>query len=176
MRSAFDFAPFRRSTVGFDRLFDMLENSGLGNAGENYPPFDLIRTGENDYRIELAVAGFRPDEIDITAQQNVLIVTGKKKEESEGKGSDYIYRGIATRSFERRFALADHIQVRGADLKDGLLAIELVREIPEAMKPRKISIGGSSGEELGQRQERSAIGGGDRPASKQTVDAEAENA
>ena len=161
MRSAFDFAPFRRSTVGFDRLFDMLENNGLASGGENYPPFDLIRTGENDYRIELAVAGFKPDEIDITAQQNVLVVTGKKKEESDEKGSDYIYRGIATRSFERRFALADHIQVRGADMKDGLLSIELVREIPEAMTPRKIDIGASAKT--------------DKLASGQTVDAKAEH-
>ena len=168
MRSAFDFAPFRRSTVGFDRLFDMLENSNAGQSQENYPPFDLIKLGDNEYRIELAVAGFKPGEIDITAQQNVLIVSGKKAEESENRGQDYIYRGIATRSFERRFALADHIQVRGADLKDGLLAIELVREIPEAMKPRKIEIGGS--------QERSAIGDGEQHASRQTVDAEAENA
>ena len=143
MRSTFDFAPYRRSTVGFDRLFDMLENSSFGNGGENYPPFDLIKTGENDYRIELAVAGFRSDEIDITAQQNVLIVSGAKKEESESKSADYIYRGIANRSFERRFALADHIQVRGADMKDGMLQIELVREIPEAMRPRKISVGGT---------------------------------
>ena len=145
MRSAFDFGPYRRSTVGFDRLFDMLENSSASGTQENYPPFDLIKLGDNDYRIELAVAGFKPDEIDITAQQNVLLVSGRKKEEAEeGKGSDYIYRGIATRSFERRFALADHIQVRGADLKDGLLSIELKREIPEAMKPRKISIGDSA--------------------------------
>jgi len=171
MRSAFDFAPYRRSTVGFDRLFDMLENNSFGAAQENYPPFDLIKTGENEYRIELAVAGFKPDEIDITSQQNQLIVSGRKTDESEEKGSDYVYRGIANRSFERRFALADHIQVRGADLKDGLLAIELVREIPEAMKPKKINIGGSAG-----RDERSAIGGGDQPASKQTVDAEAEHA
>jgi len=141
MRSAFDFAPYRRSTVGFDRLFDMLENNNLGQAAENYPPFDLIRTGENDYRIELAVAGFKPDEIDITAQQNVLLVSGRKSEEDDEKSGDFIYRGIANRSFERRFALADHIQVKGADLKDGLLSIELVREIPEAMKPRKISVG-----------------------------------
>jgi molecular chaperone IbpA len=168
MRSAFDFAPFRRSTVGFDRLFDMLENSSMGQAQENYPPFDLIKAGENDYRIELAVAGFRPDEIDITAQQNVLVVSGRKAEESGQEGSDYVYRGIANRSFERRFALADHIEVKGADMKDGMLSIELVREIPEAMKPRKIDIGGS------RREERSAIGGGDQPASKQTVDAEAQ--
>ncbi len=143
MRTAFDFAPYRRSSVGFDRLFDMLENSSFGNGGENYPPFDLIKTGDNDYRIELAVAGFKSDEIDITAQQNVLIVSGSKKEQDEAQGADYIYRGIANRSFERRFALADHIQVKGADMKDGMLAIELVREIPEAMKPRKISVGGS---------------------------------
>jgi molecular chaperone IbpA len=171
MRSAFDFSPFRRSTVGFDRLFDMLENSSTGQAQENYPPFDLIKLGDNDYRIELAVAGFKPDEIDITAQQNVLIVSGRKNEEDEQKGSDYIYRGIATRSFERRFALADHIQVKGADMKDGLLAVELVREIPESMKPKKINIG------VAQGQERSAIGGGsDQPASRQTVDAQAEHA
>ena len=173
MRSAFDFAPFRRSTVGFDRLFDMLENSGASNGGENYPPFDLIKTGDNDYRIELAVAGFKADEIDITAQQNVLIVSGRKNEEPEDKGSDYIYRGIATRSFERRFALADHIQVRGADMKDGLLSVELVREIPEAMKPNKIEIGGGSEES-----QRSIGGSGQQPASKQTLDArrEPENA
>ena len=105
MRSAFDFSPYRRSAIGFDRLFDMLESSGLGQNGENYPPFDLVRTGDNTFRIDLAVAGFKADEIDITAQQNVLIVSGRKSEESEGQDSDYIYRGIATRSFERRFAL-----------------------------------------------------------------------
>ena len=172
MRNAFDFAPYRRSTVGFDRLFDMLENSSLGNGGgENYPPFDLIRTGDNDYRIELAVAGFRRDEIDITAHQNVLVVSGAKREESDEKGTDYIYRGIANRAFERRFALADHIQVTGADMKDGLLAIELVREIPEAMKPKKISIGGSQ-----QPQHDRIGGGGEERASKQTVNAEAEHA
>jgi molecular chaperone IbpA len=174
MRSAFDFAPFRRSTVGFDRLFDMLESGG--QTQENFPPFDLIKTGENEYRIELAVAGFKPEELDITAQQNVLIVSGRKNDETEGGaspgGSDYIYRGIATRSFERRFALADHIQVKGADMRDGLLVIDLLREIPEAMKPKKIDISGAS-----DRRERSAIGGGSsEPASRQTVDAEAENA
>ena len=168
MRSAFDFSPFRRSAVGFDRLFDMLENSTLGQPQENYPPFDLIKAGDNEYRIELAVAGFKPDEIDITSQQNQLIVSGRKSEESEQKGNDYIYRGIATRSFERRFALADHIQVKGADLRDGLLAIELVREIPEAMKPKKINIGGSQ-----PKHDRIESG---KPASKQTVDAEAEHA
>jgi len=166
MRSAFDFAPFRRSTVGFDRLFDMLENNSFGQGSqENYPPFDLIKKGDNDYCIQLAVAGFTPDEIDITSQQNQLIVSGRKSEDGEQKDGDFIYRGIANRSFERRFALADHIQVKGADMKDGMLSIELKREIPEAMKPKKIEIGGKQG----------AIGD-DKPASKQTVDAEAEHA
>lgn len=139
MRSNFDFSPFRRSTVGFDRLFDLLENSAAGQAGENYPPFDLIQLDDNSYRISLAVAGFRKEEIDVTAQQNLLIVTGRRKEDD---GTGFIHRGIATRSFERRFGLADHVTVRAADLSDGLLSIDLVREIPEAMRPRKISLGG----------------------------------
>jgi molecular chaperone IbpA len=163
MRSAFDFAPYRRSTVGFDRLFDMLENSSLGQGQENYPPFDLIKAGDNEYRIELAVAGFKPDELDITAQENVLIVSGRKQEEADGGTSDYIYRGIANRSFERRFALADHIKVNGADMKDGLLMIDLVREIPESKKPKKIDIG-------------SGTRGSEQIASPQTVDAESEHA
>ena len=141
MRSAFDFTPFRRSAVGFDRLFDMLESSAASGASENYPPFDLIREGEHEYRIEIAVAGFRRDEIEITSHQNVLIIRGRKGDEN---GADYIHRGIATRSFERRFALADHVHVTGADLADGMLAITLKREIPEAMKPRRIEIGGSA--------------------------------
>ena len=139
MRSAFDFSPFRRSTVGFDRLFDLLENSAAGQAAENYPPFDLVQLDENSYRISLAVAGFRKEEIDITAQQNLLIVAGRRQDDD---GTGYIHRGIATRSFERRFGLADHVTVRSADLRDGLLCIDLVREIPEAMRPRKISLGG----------------------------------
>jgi len=139
MRSAFDFGNFRRSSVGFDRLFDMLENSTIG--GENYPPFDLIKVDDNQYRIEVAVAGFRPEDIEITSQQNVLLIRGQKGDDN---GSNYVHRGIANRSFERRFALADHIQVKGADLKDSMLAIDLVREIPEAMNPRKIEIGGSA--------------------------------
>lgn len=141
MRSAIDFAPFRRSTIGFDRLFDLLEHSAAGNGGESYPPFDLIQLDDNHYRINLAVAGFGREDIDITAQQNQLIVTGKK---SDDEKAEYVHRGIANRSFERRFGLADHIRVTEADLKDGLLSIDLVREIPEAMKPRKIAIGGFS--------------------------------
>ncbi len=141
MRSAFDFAPFRRSTVGFDRLFDMLEDSAVGQGQENYPPFDLVKVDDNHFRINIAVAGFKQDEIDITALQNLLIVSGKK---SEDEDNGFIHRGIATRSFERRFGLADHVKVKTADLKDGLLSIDLVREIPEEMKPRKIQIGGQS--------------------------------
>lgn len=140
MRTAFDFAPYRRSTIGFDRLFDLLENSALGQGSENYPPFDLIRLDDNRYRISLAVAGFSRDEIDITAQQNQLIVTGRKDDDDK---VDYIHRGIANRQFERRFGLADFIKVADADLADGLLSIDLVREIPEAMRPRKIEIGGA---------------------------------
>jgi len=143
MRSAFDFGNFRRSSVGFDRLFEMLEDNNFG--GENYPPFDLIKLDENRYRIEIAVAGFAKEEIEIVSQQNQLLIRGQK---AENDSSNYVHRGIATRSFERRFALADHMQVRGADLRDGMLAIELVREIPEAMKPRKIEIGGSQAEQI----------------------------
>ena len=144
MRSAFDFAPYRRSTIGFDRLFDLLENSGLGQGSEAYPPFDLIQVDNNHYRINLAVAGFTRDEIDITAQQNQLIVAGKKADDDK---IDYIHRGIANRQFERRFGLADFIRVTDAAFNDGLLSIDLVREIPEAMRPRKISIGGQQQQE-----------------------------
>ena len=140
MHSAFDFAPYRRSTIGFDRLFDLLENSSLGQGSENYPPFDLIKVDDNHYRIDLAVAGFTRDEIDITAQQNQLIVSGRKTDDD---GVEYIHRGIANRQFERKFGLADFIKVAEADLKDGLLSVQLIREIPEAMRPRKISIGGA---------------------------------
>ena len=140
MRTNFDLSPFRRSTVGFDRLFDLLENGASLNGAENYPPFDLERDGEDQYRITLAVAGFKPDEIDVTAQQNLLIVSGRKRDDD---GGNYVHRGIAARSFERRFGLADYVQVRNAQLRDGLLSIELVREIPEAMKPRRIPIGGA---------------------------------
>ena len=140
MRTNFDFTPFRRATVGFDRLFDLLE-SGNSFSGENYPPFDLEQDGEDRYRITLAVAGFRQDEIDITAKQNLLIVSGRKQDQDERK---FVHRGIAARSFERRFVLGDYVQVKGAEMKDGLLSIELAREIPDEMKPRKIEIGGGS--------------------------------
>ncbi len=120
-----------------------LGESGNGwQAGDNYPPFDLERVSDDEYRITLAVAGFRPDEIDITAQQNLLIVSGRKREDDSRQ---YIHRGIATRAFERRFGLADYVQVKSADLSDGILSVALVREIPEEMKPRKVSINGGSG-------------------------------
>lgn len=141
--SRFDFTPYRRSTVGFDRLFDLLENQARLNAGDNYPPFNISRRGEDNYRITVAVAGFRPQDIDITAQQNLLVVQGKKREEIDD-GSELLHVGIANRGFERRFELADFVRVERADLADGLLIIDLVREVPDAMKPRKIAIGGSA--------------------------------
>ncbi|MCW3845986.1 Hsp20 family protein [Sphingomonas sp. LB-2] len=140
MRTNYDFTPFRRSTVGFDRLFDLLENGLTTQITDGYPPFDLVRDGEDRYRINMAVAGFRPDEVEVTAQQNILVVTGRKKESDDSR---YIHRGIAARDFERRFGLADYVQVKNAELADGMLSIELAREIPEAMKPRKIAIGSS---------------------------------
>ena len=141
MRTNIDFTPFRHSTVGFDRLFDMLESGFPAQLGDNFPPFDLVQESEDRYRITLAVAGFCADEIEVTAQQNLLIVAGRKRDEN---GANYIHRGIAARSFERRFALADYVQVKGADLKDGILSIALAREIPDEMKPRRIEIGGGT--------------------------------
>ena len=168
---AFDLTPYRRSTVGFDRLFDLIENNSRLQQGDNYPPFNIERISDDRYRVTLAIAGFRPEEIDITAQQNLLQVVGRKDESQASDRSKFLHVGIANRSFERRFELADFVRVEKADLADGLLTIELVREIPEAMKPKKINIGGSQGEPKHDR-----IGGGNTPASKQTVNAEAQNA
>ena len=140
MRNSFDFSPFRRSTVGFDSLFDMIERSARTDISDSYPPFNLEKDGEEGYRITLAVAGFRPDEIEVVAQQNQLIVTGRKEEQA-GDEERYLHRGISARPFERRFQLADFIQVRSADFDNGLLSISLEREVPEAMRPRKIEIG-----------------------------------
>ena len=126
MRTNFDFSPYRRSTVGFDRLFNLLEAGARDDDG--YPPFDIVKDGEDSYRITLAVAGFRPDEIEVIAQQNQLTVTGKRAEDdSQGK---YLHRGIAARDFERRFQLADFIEVGEADFDNGLLSIELKRVVP----------------------------------------------
>ena len=141
----FDFTPYRRSTVGFDRLFDFLENTGRAEQ-DNYPPFDIEKLSDDQYRITLAVAGFKRDDIDITALQNMLVITGRRASESRNKDGNFLHVGIATRAFERRFELADFVRVTSADLSDGLLTIELLREVPEAMKPRKIEIGGSASE------------------------------
>jgi molecular chaperone IbpA len=148
MRNSFDFTPFRRSTVGFDRLFDMIE-SARADISDTWPPFNLEKDGEEGYRITLAVAGFRPEEIEVVAQQNQLIVSGRK-EEQDGEDDRFLHRGISARAFERRFQLADFIQVRSADFENGLLSISLEREVPEAMKPRKIEIGaGGAQKQLG---------------------------
>lgn len=142
MRNSFDWTPYRRSTVGFDRLFDFLETGGSG--AENYPPFDIEKIADDHFRITVAVAGFKPGEIDITAQQNMLTVSGRKAPAPEGEERKLLYSGIATRAFERRFQLADFVRVDRADLADGLLTIDLVREVPEAMKPHKIAIGATA--------------------------------
>ncbi|MCP9223296.1 Hsp20 family protein [Erythrobacter sp. LQ02-29] len=136
-----DFTPYRRNTVGFDRLFDLLETQvRQGGNSDNYPPFNIEKRSEDDYRITLALAGFRPGDIDITAQQNLLVVAGRKRdEENEG---EMLHVGIANRGFERRFELADFVRVDSADLADGLLTIDLVREVPDAMKPKKIAVNG----------------------------------
>ena len=139
MRSSFDLSPYRRSTVGFDRLFDFLESAGRTEQADNYPPYDIEKLSDDRYRITLAVAGFGRDEIEITAQQNLLQVKGKK-DEKEGQNSAFLHLGIANRSFERRFELADFVRVDDARLNDGLLTIELVREVPEAMKPKTVAI------------------------------------
>lgn len=140
MRTNFDFAPYRRSTVGFDRLFDLLEAGSRTDGSDGFPPFDILRDGEDSYRITLSAAGFRPEEIEVIAQQNLLTVTGQRSE-SEAQG-EYLHRGIAARSFERRFQLADFIEAGNATFEHGLLTIELKRVVPEAMKPRRIHIGG----------------------------------
>ncbi|KUM28883.1 molecular chaperone [Mesorhizobium loti] len=139
-----DFSPLYRSTVGFDRLFTMLDSLGQPESAQTYPPYNIERTGENAYRISMAVAGFSEDEISIEAHRNVLTVKGERKEEGNGEGSELLYRGIASRAFERRFQLADHVEVEGATLKNGLLFVDLKRNIPEELKPRKIAITSSS--------------------------------
>jgi molecular chaperone IbpA len=142
MRTNFDFTPFRRSTVGFDRLFDLLETGQRNEVTDGYPPFDIVRDSDDSYRITLAVAGFRPDEIEVVAQQNLLTVTGKRDDDDQQ--GQFLHRGIPARPFERHFQLADFIEAANARFEHGLLSVELKRVVPEAMKPRKIAIGGSS--------------------------------
>jgi molecular chaperone IbpA len=170
MRSALDFTPYRQSWIGFDHLFDMLENTRQGEA-DGFPPFDLEQDGENTYRIRLAVAGFTRNNIEITAKSNLLIVTGQRPEEDERR---YLYRGIAARSFERQFQLADYVIVTGARLSDGLLEIELQREIPDEVKPRRIEIAAEPRKvEHAQTKRRARTEGGakaGKPANSDTID------
>ena len=137
----FDLAPLYRSTVGFDRLFSMLDGFDASTPG--YPPYNIERTGENDYRISIAVAGFGEGELNIEAKENTLTVKGEKKLKEETNG-EVLYQGIAARAFERVFQLADYVVVKGANLENGLLHVDLAREIPEAKKPRQIAINGKS--------------------------------
>jgi molecular chaperone IbpA len=140
----FDLAPLYRSTVGFDRLFSLLDQ-GLEGAAPGYPPYNIERTGENDYRVTVAVAGFSDPELSIEAKENTLTIRGEKTVKDE-KAGEVLYQGIAARAFERVFQLADFVQVKGAALEHGLLHVDLVREIPEAKKPRSIPIGNGNGQ------------------------------
>lgn len=137
----FDFSPLYRSTVGFDHLATLLDSVMTNDSGQNsYPPYNIEKTGEDSYRISIAVAGFTDNELNIEARDGVLVISGKKIAEKDKK--NYLHRGIATRAFERRFQLAEHVRATGAMSEDGLLHVDLVREVPEALKPRKIEIGG----------------------------------
>ena len=138
MRTTLDFSPLYRSVVGFDRLADLLE-SATAESATGYPPYNIERTAENEYRIEVAVAGFRPDELHVEVKENLLTVQGRKAANDESRR--FLHRGLAERNFERRFQLADFVVVTNADLRDGLLQISLKRELPEALKPRRIEIG-----------------------------------
>ena len=142
MRTAYDFSPLYRSTVGFDRIADMLDQAHRVEP-TSWPPYNIEKVADDQYRITMAVAGFSPDEIEMTQHQNALLVTGQKKTADEG--SQYLHRGIATRTFKQTFNLADHVKVTGAGLEHGLLTVELKREIPEALKPRRIEIATSGG-------------------------------
>jgi len=140
----FDLAPLYRSTVGFDGLFSMLDKLTSLDAAPSYPPYNIERTGENSYRITLAVAGFAEDELSIVVKEDTLSIGGEKKADGGNEKADVLYQGIASRAFERRFQLADHVLVKGAALENGLLHVDLVREVPEAKKPRQIPIGATS--------------------------------
>jgi molecular chaperone IbpA len=136
--NTYDFSPFFRSTIGFDRVFDLLDSARSEENG--YPPYNIEKLGEDTYRITMAVAGFAPEELSVVAQENVLTVSAKQKEATDGQKPQFLYRGIAGRTFERRFNLADYVKVTGANLANGLLHVELKREVPEAVKPRTIQI------------------------------------
>ena len=138
--NSFDLSPLFRSTIGFDRLARMVDSASRFDAAPTYPPYNIESTGEDSYRLTMAVAGFARDEIDITVEKNSLVITGKAQKENEEAQGRYLHRGIARRAFERRFSLADHIKVNGASLDNGLLHVDLVREVPEEAKPRQIAI------------------------------------
>lgn len=140
----FDLAPLYRNTVGFDRLFSLLDSVGGVDAAPTYPPYNIERTGENAYRITVAVAGFTEAELGIEVKENTLTLKGEKKSSEASESAQVLYRGIAARAFERRFQLADHVEVKGAVLENGLLHVDLVRNIPEAKKPRIIPIAGAT--------------------------------
>ena len=143
----YDFSPLWRSTIGFDRLFDLLDETQR-TTEDHYPPYNIERLGEDRYQISLALAGFTPDEVAVTAEQNVLIVEGRKSDQDQ---HEYLYQGISARPFKRQFNLADYVQVKTAAFENGLLRVELVREIHEAMKPRRIAIGGAASEHITQQ-------------------------
>ena len=140
----YDFAPLYRSTVGFDRLFSLLDQVNGLDTTNSYPPYNIERTGENAYRITVAVAGFAETDLSIESKENSLTIRGEKQAKAAQDGVEVLHQGIAGRAFERRFQLADYVQVRGASLENGLLHVDLEREIPEAKKPRQIAINGSS--------------------------------
>jgi len=137
-----DFAPLFRTAIGFDRLARLVDTASSGQDAQSYPPYNIEKTGDDTYRLTMAVAGFRPDDLDLTVKDNTLIVSGRVA--NEGPKAEILYRGIAGRAFERRFVLADHIVVEGADVQLGLLHVGLKRVVPESLRPRKISIGGTA--------------------------------
>ena len=141
--TTFDFSPLYRTSIGFDRLASLMSAATRHEQGNSYPPYNIRAVSEDQYRITMAVAGFGEDDLDVTVKENSLTIKGKKAD-SEPEKVKYLYRGIATRSFERRFELADHIKVSGANLENGVLSLNLVREVPEAMKPRSIKIGSAA--------------------------------
>jgi molecular chaperone IbpA len=140
-----DFAPLNRSSIGFDRLFEMLDHAAQFEQPDSYPPYNIEKTGEDAYRITIAVAGFTADELSVISQQNQLVVASRKAQNSDGQ---YLYHGIAARPFQRQFSLADYVKVSGANLNNGMLSIDLVREVPEAMKPRRIEIANSTSSQI----------------------------
>jgi molecular chaperone IbpA len=140
MRTAYDLSPLYRSMIGADRMADLIQSAMKSEGDTGYPPYDVEKTGEDGYRITLAAAGFSPDELEVTALQNLLIVTGRKAKAEDEEGRVFLHRGIAGRNFERKFELADYVVVRSAGYDNGVLSIDLAREIPEALKPRRIEI------------------------------------